>query len=187
MTDRQVKECAAIIAAEKNETRRAAMMRYFDGREHDSGAYGRIVELASHTEKSRKVRVAAQGKEDTYVKVLINGKIRYEVAEVKTNGGRIEGLYTKNAPRYVVYTMDFSNSIASRHVPAVVMPTGYFLSMLEACGAIKQTNGANNERAIQVTSKKLYCALSDYPIPYEPDTVYDADDFDGFDEYDAEG
>jgi hypothetical protein len=37
----------------------------------------------------------------------------------------------------------------------------------------------NPEPAIQVSSKRLFERLLDWPIPYEPDTVYTPDDFDG--------
>lgn len=169
--------------------RAAEMRRHLSNAGHDSGAFGRIAELASHTDKSRKVKVATQGKADTAIKLETGGKVRYVAAEVKTNGGRIASLLSKGAPAYVVYSMDFvqkhkaSKSKAAwdetRHVDPVVIPTAVFLDMLRACNAIKSTNGNNPEPAIQVSSKRLYEMLLDWPIPYEPDTVYTPDDFDG--------
>lgn len=195
MTNTQINNVKAWISQElekgdKVSTARAAeMLRHFSNSGHDSGAYGRITELASHTGKSRKTRVATQGKADTAIKFEVNGKIRYIPAEVKTNGGRIASLMSKGAPKYVVYSLDFVQKHKAsktrgaweeeRHIDAVVIPTEIFLEMLRKCNAIKSTNGNNPEPAIQVSSKKLYEILLDWPIPYEPNTVYTADDFDG--------
>lgn len=195
MTRTQLNNCKGWIAAEmkkgdKTSTARAAeMLRHLSNAGHDSGAYGRIAELASHTDKSRKVKVATQGKADTSIKLEVNGKVRYVPAEVKTNGGRIASLMAKGAPKYVVYSLDFVQKHKAsksrdaweeeRHIDPVVIPTATFLEMLAKCNAIKSTNGANPEPAIQVSSKRLYEILLDWPIPYEPDTVYTPDDFDG--------
>ena len=51
--------------------------------------------------------------------------------------------------------------------------------MLEEVGAIKWTNGNNNERAIQVSSKKMYHRLLDWVIPFNVNSVYSMDDFEG--------
>lgn len=162
---------AALVRAEK-------MLAYAKN-ENDDGAFGRICELASHTEKSRKTRVSKQGEKDTSIKMLVNGKTRYISAEVKTNGGRIEGLYAPNAPKYVIYSMNVCNSLATYNTTKKVFPTAVFLEMLETLNAIKSTNGTNPERAIQAVSKKLYNAVSDWPIEYDPNATYTADDFDG--------
>lgn len=182
MTKEQEKICQALMDEEINAgnlDRFFEMLRHFNNAANDSGAYGRIIEISSHTAKSRKISVASQGKRDTSVKMLVNGKIRYIAAEVKTNGGRIENLYKKGAPRFVVYSMNFHNSLAARELAPILIEREKFLQVLQECGAIKSTNGKNPEHAIQVTSKKLYLRLADYPIPYEPDTVYTEADFEG--------
>lgn len=158
---------------------RAGKMLVYAQNENDDGAFGRIMELASHTEKSRKTRVSKQGEKDTSIKMLVNGKTRYVPAEVKTNGGRIEGLYASNAPKFIIYSMSVCNSLATYNTTKKVFPTAIFLEMLETLNAIKSTNGKNPERAIQAVSKKLYNAVSDWPIEYNPNATYTADDFEG--------
>lgn len=158
---------------------RAEKMLAYTQNENDDGAFGRIVELSSHTEKSRKTRVSKQGEKDTSIKFSVNGKTRYIAAEVKTNGGRIEGLYSPNAPKFVIYSMNVCNSLATYNTSKKVFPTAVFLEMLETLNAIKSTNGTNPERAIQAVSKKLYTAVSDWSIEYNPNATYTADDFEG--------
>ena len=195
MTNEQMAKCRGWIAAEESKgdkislARAAEMRRHFSNAGHDSGAFGRVAELASHTNKSRKAKVATQGKADTSIKLEVNGKTRYVAAEVKTNGGRIASLYAKGAPKFVIYSLDFVQKHKAcksgpaweetRHVDPVIMPTDMFLALLVSCNAIKSTNGTNPEPAIQVSSKRLFERLLDWPIPYEPDTVYTPDDFDG--------
>ena len=87
-----------------NNARAEKMQKYYEGRDVDSGWFGRITELSIHTTKSRKTRVAKQGKADTHIKFEKNGKIPIFTSEVKTNGGRISSLYEKNAPKFVIYS-----------------------------------------------------------------------------------
>lgn len=153
--------------------RASAMKGYLDNADHDSGAYGRIVELDSHSDRSPVTKVARQGRIDTRIKYRKNGKVDYLPAEVKTNGGRIGSLLAPNAPKFVIYSMNFSNSVATRSLSPRLLPTSLFLSILSECGAIKHTNGKNDELAIQVTSLKLYKALAEYPIEYDANAVYE--------------
>jgi len=186
LTDKE-KNALEIISKEQeasgkiNNARAEKMLKYYEGRDVDSGWYGRIVELSSHTGKSRKIRVAKQGKADTHIKLEKNGKIRYLPCEVKTNGGRISSLYEKNAPKFVIYSMNVSNSLCKepRIIPPVVIKTSDFLQLLEDCNAIKNTNGKNDELAIQAISKQLYQRLLDYPILYDENAIYTEDDFEG--------
>lgn len=158
---------------------RAEKMKVYAQNENDDGAFGRICELASHTEKSRKNRVSKQGDADTKIRMFVNGKVRYIPAEVKTNGGRIEGLFAKNAPKYIIYSMNVCNSLASYNTSKKLFPVDVFLNILRECNAIKSTNGKNPERAIQAVSKKLYTAVSDWVIEYDPNATYTEDDFEG--------
>jgi hypothetical protein len=57
------------------------------------------------------------------------------------------------------------------------MRTEKFLAILEECNATKSTNGTNPEVAIQVTSKKLFIALSEYTLTYDPNHRYTETDF----------
>ena len=148
--------------------------------EKDCGAYGKVAEILSKSEKSTATNYAKQGKADCYVWVEVDGKrVRY-VAECKTNGGRIGALRGKNAPKFVVYSMDLCNSTTKgvrRVVEPVVMSTAYFLDLLDSLGATKRTNGKNDEEAIQPSNKGLYLALLDYPVPYDPNATYLPSDF----------
>lgn len=164
-----------------NKARADLALRYVAN--YTDGTLGRVTELASATDRTHKTRVAKQGADDTHIKMSINGKTKYVACEVKTNGGRIESLYTKNAPKYVIYSMNVQNSLVKtpRVLAPIVIETKLFLRVLEECNAIKSTNGKNPERAIQATSKKLYARLLEYPIPYDANTTYTADDFDGID------
>lgn len=161
---------ASLARAEK-------MRQYLNGIENDCGAYGRIIELDTCTKKSTKKRVASQGKNDTYIKMEINGKIRRIACESKINGGRIEQLYKAGAPRFVAYTLDFSNSNGTRELPQMVIPTSVFLAVLEKLNCIKSTNGTNPERAIQHTKKAWFEWLDNYYLPLDPEAIYTEADF----------
>lgn len=172
----------------KYQTMRASeIARHTANADHDCGWWGRVKELEYASENSRKTRVSKQGQADIFVHI---GSIKVNIpAEVKTNGGRIESLRKPNAPRYVVYTMRYiQKHKAGKHTEAyeelreidpVLIPTAVFLAALDRFGATKSTNGKNPEEAIQVSSKKFFEWLLDWPIPYEPGTVYTEDDFEG--------
>lgn len=162
--------------------RLATARRYAENADRDSGAAGRIAELLSHTAKSKTVTVGKQGATDTTVKILNeNGKAVSKKAECKTSGGRVGALYEKNAPRFVVYSMDVCNSLVKvrRVVEPRVMTTAVFLAALEECGALKQTNGAHNELAIQATSKKWYNVVQTLGQPFNPERVYTLEELEG--------
>ena len=172
MTREQKTEIWAEIVAMPEKTkveklRKANAIRHFENADNDSGAYGRIREILSKSAHSKQVNFAKQGKADCFV--WVDGK-RY-TAECKTNGGRIGSLYSKNAPQFVVYSMDICNAGTSnirREIKQVVMKTTMFIAILEDCGAVKNTNGKQPEPAIQVTSKKLFEALERYTLRYDP-------------------
>lgn len=151
----------------------------------DDGRLGRAFELECASRYSRKVRVSKQGQADVFIK--------YErgnyAAECKTNGGRIEALRAANAPKFVIYRLDFIQKHKAskskpawnevRHIDPVLVPTKVFLAALDRFGATKSTNGDHPEEAIQVSSKKFYEWLLDWPIPFDPSLHYTADDFEG--------
>jgi hypothetical protein len=165
--------------------RNAEIARHLANADHDDGAFGRVFELECASASSRKVRVSKQGQADVYIR-LGRGNVK---AECKTNGGRIESLRKAGAPRFVIYRLDYvqkhkagKNTEAweeHREIDPVVIPTEVFLAALDRFGATKSTNGKNPEEAIQVSSKKFFEWLLDWPIPYEPGTVYTMDDFEG--------
>ena len=152
---------------------------------HDDGAAGRIFELSCASTYSRKTRVSKQGQADVFIKY----ERGHVAAECKTNGGRIGSLRKSNAPRFVIYRLDFvqkhkagKNTEAydeERHIDPVLIPTAIFLAALDRFGATKSTNGKHPEEAIQPSSKKFFEWLLDWPIPVEPSLTYTADDSEG--------
>lgn len=165
--------------------RESEILRHAENIGRDDGARGRIFEITCASVHSRKTRVSKQGQADIY----IHFERGNYAAECKTNGGRIGSLRKPKAPRFVVYQLDFVQKHKAsktrdaweevRHVPAVLIPTEVFLAALDRFGATKSTNGKNPEEAIQVSSKKFYEWLLDWPIPYTPGLHYTADDFEG--------
>ena len=160
---------------------------YYSRLSINPGAWGCIQELKSVSANSKKIAVSKQGENDIYIH--INSKRANVPAERKTNGGRIESLRKSNAPRYVVYSMRFVQKHKAgknteawdelREIEPVVIPTAVFLNALDRFGATKSTNGKNPEEAIQVSSKKFFEWLLDWPIPFDPDLVYNEEDFEG--------
>ena len=59
------------------------------------------------------------------------------------------------------------------------MTTAIFLATLEECGALKQTNGKNNELAIQATSKKWYERVQNLGQPFDPERAYTLEELEG--------
>lgn len=161
------------------------MARHIANRARDNGAMGRAFELSCARTNSKKIRVSKQGEADVYIKY---GK-GYVKAECKTNGGRIEALYAKGAPRFVIYQLDFVQKYKAsktkpareehRHIDPVIIPTSIFLAALESFGAIKSTNGKNPETAIQVSSKKWFEWLEQWPVEFHTDWDYTEEDFEG--------
>lgn len=164
--------------------RREAMDRYMNN-VNDDGRYGRIFELECASKYSKKTRVSVQGKAD----IFIHYEKGHYAAECKTNGGRIGALRKSNAPKFVIYQLDFVYKRKAtkskeaweeiRHIDPVLIPTKIFLDALDRFKATKSTNGDHPEEAIQPSSKKFYEWLLDWPIPFEPNLHYTADDFDG--------
>jgi len=163
--------------------RQEEIFRHLSNAGRDDGARGRAFELDCASSGSRKTRVSKQGQADVFIHY---GKGNY-AAECKTNGGRIEALFGKGAPKFVIYQMDITIKHPAgkttkareekRFIEARLIPTEVFLNSLKRFNAIKSTNGKNPERAIQVTSKKFYEWLLDWPITYIPGYRYEAEDF----------
>lgn len=147
----------------------------------DDGRKGKAFEIELSRNRSKKITVAGINENDNTAKFLINGTIHYIPVEVKTNGGRIDNILDK---KYVVYKLDLCNSTTSnkrRHIDPVIIPSQIFVDFLYSINAVKVINkkGVFDGYGIQANSKKLYLALLDWIIPYDKDTVYTTDDFDG--------
>lgn len=152
---------------------------------------GCVAEILTATTHSHKTTVSNVGRNDCYIKYRAeSGAIISMAAERKTNGGRVKTLESEFSRaeemngRFVVYSMDVCNSGTSylrRRVAAVVIPRKVFVSKLVELNAIKAINkhGELDGFGIQVTNKPLYEWLSDWPVVYDRNAVYSADDFDG--------
>lgn len=134
----------------------------------DSGAYGKDFEVRMSSPRKRKV--STQGNRDTVIYTVENGVKHRRDLEIKTNGGRIGKIIEKvnrGKDGYIVYHMNICNSNTkgkTREIPPTLFKLSEFVEILEDCGAIKAVNkgGIFNDYAIQVTSLKLYNALSEY-------------------------
>lgn len=155
------------------------------------GCMGCVAEMLTATRHSKKMYISNSGRIDCRVNYrAASGVVVPVAAERKYNGGRIRTFETefsaaeKMAGRYVVYSMDVCNAATSykrRFVPAVVIPRKLFLEKLEQFNAIKKVNrhGELEGFAIQVSSKKLFDWLLDWPIVFDRNAVYSDDDFEG--------
>ena len=168
----------------KNDTERMGnAMQYIVN--YTDGSNGRLEELFSVQNKSTKTHVSAQGKKDAPIKFQRDdGKIVTRWQEIKTNGGRI-GEQVQNLLKgkdtifmYRLSICNKSTSYQTRETDTIVCMFSTFWEMLLECNAIKETNGTNNELAIQASSKRLYEKVKDYPIIYDPSQVYCSNDFD---------
>lgn len=153
------------------------------------GCIGCVAEVLTATKNSKKVVISSQGKADCFIKYRTeSGRIIPVSCERKTNGGRIQSFDTeftkaeKMVGKFVIYSLDICNKntqYSRRYVPAVVIPKSLFISKLIEFNCIKSMNhnGTQDGIGIQCTNKKFYEWLLDYPIVYDRNAVYSADDF----------
>lgn len=144
----------------------------------DSGAWGKRRELESHKDTSIKADVTKPNFADGYFR--LDGKAK--TLEYKTNGGRVGSIINALANGrngFVVYEMRLQNAATSRkmrRILPVIMTYEYFINLLTETGALR-LNSRDGEPCIQSSSKGLYNALLDYPIPFERDLEYVSSDF----------
>lgn len=153
------------------------------------GCMGCVSEVLTATKNSKKTHISSQGKADCFIKYRTeSGRVIPVSCERKTNGGRIQTFdtaYTKAermVGKFVVYSLDICNKntqYSRRFVPAIVIPKTLFISKLLEFNCLKgmNHNGKQDGIGIQCTSKKFYEWLCDYPIVYDRNAVYCADDF----------
>lgn len=166
---------------------RSANIAYELSNTANCGAYGRAFELMCARDKSRKTCVSKQGQVDVSVKVIVNGKARYLPAECKVNGGRVESLLNgSNKSAFVIYELNFVQKHKAtkkadawdeiRFVPALLIPTALFTTMLIECNAIKEIrhNGEVDGIGIQPSSKKMFERLVAYAENF-PDMKFSTD------------
>ena len=154
----------------------------------DCGARGRIFENRNARPKSNKKDVSGAGKNDNHIKY--NNK--YVPAESKTNGGRVDSLLDgSNKSKFIIYEMDIvikhkagkrtPEWTERRYVESIIVPTNLFLDCLTELNAIKPMyhGGEYDGIGIQVSSKKLYQRLLQWPVKYDRTRDYTSADFEG--------
>ena len=155
----------------------------------DDGIWGKLEELLNVADTSHKTAVSTQGKVDNYF-YYEGGR---KAVEYKTNGGRIGALYRMTKPEnaFIVYSMDFETRQTYRKdgtprptkhyvVAPVILKVSDFLAILEHCNATKvigHQGKGDDEIAVQGDSAKLAKCLADYPITFDPNYHYTAEDF----------
>lgn len=173
------------------ETREEKIAKYLSN-PNDSGRFGRAFELECARAKSQKKAVAEQNEIDVFVKFSVNGKIKYLPCECKTNGGRIDELLNGSKARYVVYdlhfiqkhkaskTRDAWEEVRELDAPRLIS-VGLFLDKLKEFNAIKtiNRNGEFDGVGIQVSSKRWYEWLTDYPVKFDNESIYEEWEFIG--------
>lgn len=173
------------------DARRAAVAEKYLRNDRDDGRFGRAFELACARRLSNKTSVSKQGATDVSIKFRTAKGFRYIPVECKTNGGRVDDLISgSNKSRYVVYMMDTTQRHKAtktrgewveirRLEKPVIIPTELFIEVLKRFNALKEVrhNGVVDGIAIQVSSKKLYQWLQDYPVTFDRDSVYSVSDF----------
>lgn len=175
-----------------NEVRKALEQKYL-ANHADCGRYGRVHELRCARAKSHKKGVAEQNEVDVFVKfVSENGKPYYVPCEAKTNGGRVDELLNGSKAQYVIYDLHFvqKHKASKKHEAydeyrdleqPVIIPKALFLAKLVEFNAIKaiNRNGELDGYGIQVSSKKWFEWLSEYPVKFDNESAYEVWEFEG--------
>lgn len=150
----------------------------------DSGAFGRLKELANTSKQSIKTGVSAQNQHDND-KFIIgrDGKKHKAELENKVNGGRIDHILemakSANAEyKFVVYTLQVCNANTSGKMRAcedVIIPAKLFINKLVEFGAIKanKLDGVIRGYSIQHTKKAWYEWINEYPVKYDAEATYE--------------
>lgn len=173
------------------DTRNANMTRHLMNNA-DDGRFGRAFELTCARTNSHKTCVSKQGQVDISVKFIDgNGKVKYIPCEAKTNGGRVDELLNGSKAKYVIYRLEFVQKHKAsktreawdevRMVEPVIIPKALFLAKLKEFNAIKiiNRNGEFDGYGIQVSSKKWYEWLADYPVKFDNENAYEEWEFEG--------
>lgn len=155
----------------------------------NSGAHGCAFELANAPKSSRKTEVSRGGRVDNVKSLYIrdeNGNISKENFESKTTGGRVTSIIAaleNGNDGYVVYELNICNKNTDYkpyNPPAIVCKYSVFMAALEECKAIKgatDRHGNFNGYQIQPSIKAWINWVSDYPVKWEREAVYDWFDF----------
>lgn len=187
-----------LAKAEKLEGERQATISRLLSNTSDDGRHGRAFEVSCARVLSNKTSVSAQGRVDVSIKMTVNGSVKYVSAECKTNGGRVDDLLNgSNKAKFVIYRLSFVQKHKAtakkpahneiREIPAIIIPTEMFLSMLKQCNALKSIahGGVVDGTAIQPSSKKMFLRLQEYidnyggSVLFDRNACYDMAEFDG--------
>lgn len=184
--------------AARNDAQRANSIAYYLSNPADDGRHGKVFEVECSRPLSAKTRLAKQGEPDVSVKFDIDGKIRYVIAECKTNEGRVDGLLSgKNRAKYTIYRLNFTQKHKGgksgpweehKEIPAVIIPTAVFIAALRRFNAlhIVRNKRSGDGVAIQKSNKLLYEWLTyyvdQYGLMFDRESVYYPSDFDGVEE-----
>lgn len=177
----------------KTQDIREALAKRYLSNHADCGRYGRAFELQCARAKSRKCAVSEQNETDVHVKFIgENGNVYYVPCEAKTNGGRIDELLSGSKAQYVVYDLHFvqKHKATKKHdaweehrdlKQPVIIPKALFLAKLTEFNAIKaiNRNGEFDGYGIQVSSKKWFEWLNDYPVKFDNENAYEPWEFEG--------
>lgn len=187
-----------LAKAEKLEGERQVTISRLLSNTSDDGRHGRAFEVSCARVLSNKTAVSAQGRVDVSIKMTVDGSVKYVSAECKTNGGRVDDLLNgSNKAKFVIYRLSFVQKHKAtakkpahdeiREIPAVIIPTELFLSMLKQCNALKSVahGGVVDGTAIQPSSKKMFLRLQEYidnyggSVLFDRNACYDMAEFDG--------
>lgn len=197
MAKKSIQELNAAKAA-RNDARRANSIAYYLSNPADDGRHGKAFEVACSRPMSVKTRLAKQGEPDVSVKFDVDGKIRYIIAECKTNEGRVDSLLSgKNRAKYTIYRLNFRQKHKGgksgpweehKEIPAVIIPTAVFITALRRFNALHviRNKRSGDGVAIQKSNKLLYEWLTyyvdQYGLTFDRESVYYPSDFDGVEE-----
>ena len=150
------------------------------------GLFGAIMELVNATKFSRKMALSTQHRPDIFIKYRAteSSEIDYIPCECKTGNGELNELYKAGASRFVIYCYILDNKNGKRWLEPQVMPRAVFLEMLEKNGLIDHApaDKLHGERLrVKGQSAKLYKWLENYGLPFDPDAIYTASDFEEID------
>ena len=147
----------------------------------NSGINGLINEMNNCQNSNTKTKIGKRGKGDNFLEFTDNGKVVHKWVESKLNDSEMDRVLTslsKGKDGIIIYTLNVCNSNTSYKTRAVtprIMRYSTFVSLLNACGALRtnKPNGKGGTKAgIQHTKAKLP-ALLEKMTEYNPLEIMD--------------
>lgn len=175
ITKDELMEVNAIYYADKNGKRemerKESNERVLNNTKFNDGSYGVCFELWAQPKNAKHSNVSNECENlDGIIYLDNNGKRVRRKLEVKTGGGRVSHLiemYNKKLNAVIVYKYIFKNHKGEIiELPAKIVSIETFIETLYSVGALKMTNGKNNQIAIQVSSKKWRNAVDTWTNYY---------------------